>query len=99
MTDAVTNIVVEALPQFEGYVFPNEAIPHGLEHIDCHLSLHHRTGGGRLHHGLAGARVQCQGAGTGVSALDVDGTGVFALRHLAATVASGASIAVLRDHD
>ena len=27
MTDAVTNIVVEALPQFEGYVFPNEAIP------------------------------------------------------------------------
>src|ERR1017187_5437536 len=28
MTGAVTNIVVEALPQFEGYVFPNEAIPH-----------------------------------------------------------------------
>src|ERR1017187_1444419 len=28
MTDAITNIVVEALPQFEGYVFPNEAIPH-----------------------------------------------------------------------
>jgi predicted membrane protein len=25
MTDAVTNLVVEALPQFEGYVYPNEA--------------------------------------------------------------------------
>jgi Ni/Fe-hydrogenase subunit HybB-like protein len=30
MTGDVTNIVVEALPQFEGYVFPNEAIPHPL---------------------------------------------------------------------
>jgi len=30
MTGEVTNIVVEALPQFEGYVFPNEAIPHPL---------------------------------------------------------------------
>ena len=28
MTDAVTNIVVEALPQFEGYVYPNEASLH-----------------------------------------------------------------------
>ena len=28
MTDAVTNIIVEALPQFEGYVYPNEASLH-----------------------------------------------------------------------
>ena len=28
MTGEVTNIVVEALPQFEGYVFPNEASLH-----------------------------------------------------------------------
>src|SRR5208283_2393543 len=28
MTDAVTNIVVEALPQFQGYVYPNEATLH-----------------------------------------------------------------------
>src|ERR1035438_2458226 len=27
MINEVTNIVVEALPQFQGYVFPNEAIP------------------------------------------------------------------------
>src|SRR5271169_3510376 len=30
MTSEVTNIVVEVLPKFEGYVYPNEAIPHPL---------------------------------------------------------------------
>ena len=30
MTSEVTNIVVEVLPRFEGYVYPNEAIPHPL---------------------------------------------------------------------
>ena len=28
MTSTVNNLIVEAVPQFEGYVFPNEAIPH-----------------------------------------------------------------------
>jgi predicted membrane protein len=30
MIGDITNVVVEALPQFEGYVYPNEAIPHPL---------------------------------------------------------------------
>jgi predicted membrane protein len=30
MTNEMTNIVVEVLPQFEGYVYPNEAGPHPL---------------------------------------------------------------------
>src|SRR3974390_2698292 len=30
MTNEVTNIVVEVLPRFEGYVYPNEAGPHPL---------------------------------------------------------------------
>ena len=30
MTTELTNIVVEVLPKFEGYVYPNEAIPHPL---------------------------------------------------------------------
>src|SRR5208283_1620980 len=30
MTNEMTNIVVEVLPRFEGYVYPNEAIPHPL---------------------------------------------------------------------
>jgi Ni/Fe-hydrogenase subunit HybB-like protein len=30
MTTEVTNIVVEVLPRFEGYVYPNEASPHPL---------------------------------------------------------------------
>jgi Ni/Fe-hydrogenase subunit HybB-like protein len=30
MTSAVTNLVVEAIPQFEGYIYPNEAHAHPL---------------------------------------------------------------------
>src|ERR1039457_5011046 len=30
MINEATNIVVEVLPQFQGYVYPNEAIPHPL---------------------------------------------------------------------
>src|ERR1019366_2566320 len=30
MTVEITNVVVEVLPRFEGYVYPNEAIPHPL---------------------------------------------------------------------
>jgi Ni/Fe-hydrogenase subunit HybB-like protein len=30
MTNEMTNLVVEVLPRFEGYVYPNEAIPHPL---------------------------------------------------------------------
>jgi len=30
MTNVATNIFVEVLPRFEGYVYPNEAIPHPL---------------------------------------------------------------------
>lgn len=30
MTNQMTNLIVEALPQFEGYVYPNEAIAHPL---------------------------------------------------------------------
>ena len=30
MTNEVTNIVVQVLPRFEGYVYPNEAGPHPL---------------------------------------------------------------------
>ena len=30
MTGAVTNLVVEVLPRFDGYVYPNEATSHPL---------------------------------------------------------------------
>jgi Ni/Fe-hydrogenase subunit HybB-like protein len=30
MTGEITNVVVEVIPRFEGYVYPNEAIPHPL---------------------------------------------------------------------
>ncbi len=30
MTGEITNIIVEVLPKFDGYVYPNEAVPHPL---------------------------------------------------------------------
>jgi len=30
MTGDITNLVAGVLPKFEGYVYPNEAIPHPL---------------------------------------------------------------------
>ena len=30
MTNEITNVVLELLPHFEGYVYPNEAGPHPL---------------------------------------------------------------------
>ena len=87
MTNLITNIVVEVMPHFEGYVYPERGDPAtAVEHSDRPLSLHHGPGGGGVHHGLAGARLQREGAGAGVSAVDADGVCVPALRAAAAAV-------------
>ena len=59
MTNEVTNIVVEVMPHFEGYVYPNEATHQPLWSVLIVLYPYITgPGGGRVHHGVAGARVQ-----------------------------------------
>jgi len=54
MTTDLTNIVIEVMPRFEGYVYPKRiGTPSALGFFDCALPVHNGSGCGRFHHGLA----------------------------------------------
>ena len=65
------------MPGVEGFMYPNEVIA-PVERADRSVSIYHGAGGGRVHSGVAGARLPRGGGQADVSAGAAHGAGVSA---------------------
>ncbi len=82
--------------RFEGFMYPNE-VELAVEHPDRPVPVRHGPGGGRIHSGVARARLPRRGREAHLSAGVADRASVSAGGAAAAATASGTSRALVRN--